>query len=78
VQHARLYIKVVAEKEDGVKKPIDTREIAISIQLETNFWRTLVDWLVKNPEKLLVLILIPLVAYFGKKIFDKNKASKES
>jgi hypothetical protein len=78
VKNARLFIKVLAEKEDGVKKTIDTREIAINIQLETNFWRTLIDWLVKNPEKLLVLILIPLVAYFGKKIFDRNKANKES
>jgi hypothetical protein len=78
VSNARLFIRVIAEKEDGVKKTIDTREIAINIQLETNFWRTLIDWLVKNPEKLLVLILIPLVAYFGKKIFDRNKASKES
>ncbi len=78
IKNARLFIKVVAEKEDGIKKTIDTREIAINIQLETNFWRTLIDWLVKNPEKLLVLILIPLVAYIGKKIFDRNKAPKES
>jgi hypothetical protein len=78
VSNARLFIRVIAEKEDGVKKTIDTREIAINIQLETNFWRTLIDWLVKNPEKLLVLILVPLVAYFGKKIFDRNKTDKQS
>jgi hypothetical protein len=78
VSNARLFIRVVAEKEDGIKKTIDTREIAINIQLETNFWRTLIDWLVKNPEKLLVLILIPLIAYFGKKIFERNKTDKQS
>ena len=73
VRYARLFLKVVAQKEDGTVKPIDTREFNISIQLETNFWRSLVDWLRKNPEKLLVLILIPIVSYFGKKIFDRYK-----
>ena len=76
VSYARLFLKVVAEKEDGTVKPIDTREFNISIQLETNFWRSLVDWLRKNPEKLLVLILIPIVSYFGKKIFDRYKSEK--
>ena len=69
----QAFFKVVAQKEDGTVKPIDTREFNISIQLETNFWRSLVDWLRKNPEKLLVLILIPIVSYFGKKIFDRYK-----
>ena len=76
VSYARLFLKVVAEKEDGTVKPLDTREFNISIQLETNFWRSLVDWLRKNPEKLLVLILIPIVSYFGKKIFDRYKSEK--
>ena len=70
----QAFLKVVAQKEDGTVKPIDTREFNISIQLETNFWRSLVDWLRKNPEKLLVLILIPIVSYFGKKIFDRYKS----
>ena len=57
-------------KEDGTQKPIDSRDIAITIQLETNFWRETITWLRNNPERLLGLILIPLVVYFGKKIFD--------
>lgn len=78
VKNARLILKVVAEKEDGSQKPIGTREIAITIQLETNFWRVLITWLRNNPEKLLVLILIPLAGYFGKKLFDQNKVKKEN
>ena len=76
-KNARLVLKVAAEKGDGISKPIDTREIAINIQLETNFWRTLITWLRTNPEKLLVLILIPLAAYFGKKIFESKKLNKD-
>jgi hypothetical protein len=78
VHYARLYLKVVAEKEDGTISPIDSREFNISIQLETNFWRSLVDWLRKNPEKLLVLILIPIVSYFGKKIFDRYQSKNNN
>lgn len=78
VKYARLYLKVVAEKEDGTVSPIDSREFNINIQLETNFWRSLVDWLRKNPEKLLVLILIPIVSYFGKKIFDRYKSKNNN
>lgn len=78
VHYARLYLKVVAEKEDGTISPIDSREFNINIQLETNFWRSLVDWLRKNPEKLLVLILIPIVSYLGKKIFDQYKSKNNS
>jgi hypothetical protein len=73
IKNARLILKVVAEKEDGVQKNIDTREIAIAIQLETNVWRELVTWLRNNPEKLLVLILLPVAAYFGRRIFDRKK-----
>lgn len=76
-ENVRLILKVAAEKDDGISKPIDTRKIAINIQLETNVWRNLATWLRTNPEKLLVLILIPLAAYFGKKIFERKKLNKD-
>ena len=75
-KEGRLIIKVNAQREDGSQKLIDTREISISIQLETNFWRETITWLRTNPEKLLVLILIPLFAFFGKRIFDRKKANE--
>ena len=73
IKNTRMILKVVAEKENGMQKTIDTREIAIAIQLETNVWRELVTWLRNNPEKLLVLILIPLAAYFGRRVFERKK-----
>lgn len=78
VKNARLFINVVAEREDGSQKPIGIREIAIEIELKTNFWRTLLTWLSNNPDKLLVLILIPLAGYFGKKIIDTIKLKKNN
>lgn len=73
VTSARLIIQVTAETENGQQKTIGTREIAINIQLEMNFWRSVITWLINTPEKLLVLIIIPLAIYFGRKIFDRNK-----
>lgn len=73
VPSARLMLQVMAETESGQQKPIGTREIAINIQLEMNFWRSLITWLRNNPEKLLVLIIIPLAVYFGRRILDPGK-----
>ncbi|MDB5232998.1 MAG: hypothetical protein JWN76_3803 [Chitinophagaceae bacterium] len=74
-RHARLIIKIDAQRSSGSNEPIVTQTVAVDITLDNIFditWR----WLHDNPEKTLVLILIPVAAYFGKKIFDKRKATQ--
>lgn len=74
-KQVRLILKVNAEKPDGSSNPLGSRNIAIDISLEINFFRSVWTWLYDNPEKLLVLILIPLVAFFGGKLFNRKKAA---
>lgn len=72
-KQVRLILKVNAEKPDGSSNPLGSRSIAIDISLEINFFRSVWTWLYDNPEKLLVLILIPLAAFFGGKVFNRRK-----
>ena len=60
----RLILKVVAEKADGNRQAFSDRSIPIDISLDKSFGRSLVNWAHDNPEKLLVIILIPLIAFF--------------
>jgi len=75
-KQVRLILKVNAEKPDGSSNPLGSRNIAIDISLEINFFRSVWTWLYDNPEKLLVLILLPLVAFFGGKFFKRKKIEK--
>lgn len=65
---ATLMLKVVAEGADGSHKPFTEQNIVIDISLDRNIGRPLFSWLRDNPEKLLVLIIIPLIAFFWKQI----------
>lgn len=65
---ATLILKVVAEKPDGSREAFQVKNIPISINLDPGIFRSVYSWLYENPEKLLVLILIPLVAFFWKQI----------
>lgn len=76
-KQVRLILKINAEKPDGSSNSLGSRNIAIDISLEINFFRSMWTWLYDNPEKLLVLILIPLVAFFGGKFFNRNKKAEK-
>ncbi len=77
-KNATLILKVVAEKSDGSRDRFESRNIPINISLDNNFTRRVWAWLMDNPEKLLVLILIPLVAFFGKRFLDRRKEEKKA
>ncbi|WP_026770617.1 hypothetical protein [Asinibacterium sp. OR53] len=74
-KEARLILKVVAEKPDEPAEPFDSRTIPITINVNTNIVRPLWIYLYDHPEYVFTAILIPVVAYFGKKIFDRRKSS---
>jgi hypothetical protein len=67
-REARLILRVVAEKPDGSREPFQAKNIPININLDRGIFRAIYIWLFENPEKALVLILIPLVAFFWKQI----------
>ncbi len=76
---ATLILKVIAEKPDGSREAFQVKTIPININLDPGIFRSVYSWLYENPEKLLVLILIPLVAFFWKQItalFGKKKADQ--
>lgn len=65
---SRLILRVVAERPDGSQQVFRAKEIPINISLDRGLLRTVYLWLYNNPEKTLVLILIPLAALFWRKI----------
>lgn len=67
-EHTRLIMNVVAEKPDGSREPFSTINIPIDIKLDTSINRTLWQWMMANPEKVLTIILIPLIIFFWKQI----------
>lgn len=76
---ATLILKVIAEKPDGSREAFQVKNIPITISLDPGIFRSVYSWLYQNPEKLLVLILIPLVAFFWKQIaglFGKKKKTE--
>ncbi|MBE7178990.1 MAG: hypothetical protein INR69_21485, partial [Mucilaginibacter polytrichastri] len=74
---AVLIMKVVGEKPEGAVAQLNDINIPIVIHLQNSWIRTTWIYLQKNPEYLLTAILIPFIAYFGKKIFDRlfNKST---
>ncbi len=74
-KNARLILKVVAEKPNEPAEPFESRTIPITIHVNTNIVRQLWIYLYDHPEYVFTAILIPLVAYIGKKIFDRRKAA---
>lgn len=77
---ARLVIKVVAETPESAPKDIDDRTFYIRIRM-TDPGQTARGWLAylqDNPELFLTAILIPLIAFFGKRYFDRRSKRKDS
>ncbi len=72
-QNVRLILKVVAEKPASPPEEFESRTIPITIHVNTHIFRNLWIYLYDHPKFVLAAIIIPLVAYFGRKIFDRRK-----
>lgn len=68
-----LTLNVVAEKPNGSRDRFESRNIAIDIAIDKNLNRSVWNWMMDNPGKTLTLVIIPLVAFFGKRLFGDNK-----
>lgn len=68
---ATLIMKVIGEKPAGAITKLNDINIPIVIHLKSSWMRNTWLFLQENPEYLLTAILIPVIAYFGKKLFDK-------
>lgn len=71
---AKLVIKVIAVTPNGVTKDIDDKTFFIKVkmmgtcQLIRSWWAYLQD----NPGIVVTVILVPLIAFFGKRFFDRK------
>lgn len=80
-KNSRLILNVIAEKPDGSRQPFNTITIPIDIQLDKDINRSLWQWMMDNPEKVLTIILIPLIIFFWKQItglFKKKDADNKN
>jgi hypothetical protein len=68
-----LVLKVDAEKPGGGIENLAPRSIPIKIDIDANIFRSVWIYMGDNPGVVLTAILIPLVAYFGKRYFDGKK-----
>ena len=75
-KHASLTLRVIAEKPDGNRESFESQNIAIDIIIDKNITRNVWDWMMDNPGKTLTLVIIPLIAFFGKKLFGGDKTQK--
>ena len=68
-----LILKVVAETPDGSEEAFNAQSIPIKVELDLNLFRRVWNYLSDNPSVLLTAILIPVVAFFGRRLFGKKK-----
>jgi hypothetical protein len=71
-----LIFKVTAYMPDSTAV-LDTRTVNIDIKLEKNIFRKLWAVLLDDPKYFLAVILVPLVAFLGKRYFDRKKREPE-
>jgi hypothetical protein len=76
-KHGTLIMNVIAEKPDGSHEPFSTIQIPITISIDKAIDRTLWQWMMDNPEKVITIILIPFIVFFWKQITGlfKKKAT---
>jgi hypothetical protein len=72
----RLILKITAYLPNASEE-LENRSIPIRIKLEQGILRKLWATLLDDPKYLLTAILIPLIAFFGKRYFDQKKAQKK-
>lgn len=70
-----LTLNVVAEKPNGSRDRFESRNISIDITIDKSINRTVWNWMMDNPGKTLTLVIIPLVAFFGRRYFGDKKAA---
>jgi hypothetical protein len=73
----KLILKITAYLPNASEE-LENRSIPIRIKLEQNIVRKLWAALLDDPKYLLSAILLPLIAFFGKRYFDRRKATKEN
>lgn len=71
-----LILKVTAYMPDSTAE-LDNRVIPIRIKLEKNIFRKLWTVLLDDPKYFLVVILVPLIAFLGKRYFTGKKREPE-
>jgi hypothetical protein len=71
-----LILKVTAYMPDSTAE-LDNRVIPIRIKLEKNMFRKLWTVLLDDPKYFLAVILVPLLAFLGKRYFDRKKREPE-
>jgi hypothetical protein len=67
-----LILKVTAYMPDSTAE-LDNRVIPIRIKLEKNIFRKLWTVLLDDPKYFLAVILVPFIAFLGKRYFDRKK-----
>jgi len=77
-KYSKLIMNVVVEKPDGSREPFSTINIPIIIQLDKHLSRTIWDWMMRNPEKVITIILIPFIIFFWKQITGLFKTKKDN
>lgn len=80
-KNSKLIMNVVVEKPDGSREPFSIINIPIVIQLDKQIGRIIWDWIMRNPEKAITIIIIPFIIFFRKQItcvFKKSRYSKRS
>jgi hypothetical protein len=77
-KYSKLIMNVVVEKPDGSREPFSTINIPIIIQLDKHLSRTIWDWMMRNPEKVITIILIPFIIFFWKQITGLFKKKKDN
>lgn len=77
-KHGTLIMNVVAEKPDGSHEPFSTTPIPITISIDKAINRSLWQWMMDNPEKVITIMLIPFIVFFGKQISGIFKKEPKS
>lgn len=76
--NAKLIIKVTAQTPTGAVKDIDDRTFFINVEM-TGPFQMIREWwiyLQEHPQLFLTVIIIPLIAFFGRRYFDRKKEQK--
>lgn len=77
---AKLIIKVTAQTPTGAVKDIDDRTFFINVKM-TGPFQMIREWwiyLQEHPELFLTVIIIPLIAFFGKRYFDRKSKEQKT
>jgi len=72
-----LVLKVVAEKPDGSKEAFQAQSIPIKIDVQRNLLRRVWNYMIDNPGIVLTAILIPVLGFLGRSLFNRKKKNED-